>query len=382
MNLTSVSAFIKKASRYLLVFLVVYYAWILIIQPGSTGLIKAIFTKRIPPNPTYGLLGLLEFVEKPTGTTIPQYVLNTKNGKLPQDFPEKMDVYKFKPQQYSYLAGKNAISDAAVLGFTDKDLTSDLKGNVYSWRNSSTGSLLTIEIETRTLNLYTNLNGRNIDFTPGSIDKDTAATIAKSMFKAIYRFEDPLYQEGLQNVRLGSFLGNKLYETVDIREAQLALVDFYRGVDKYPIFGPDPSKGLLRAIVREASQNAYPINNPVVEAYYWELETPATSSYRIISVKEAWDAVKTGKGVVTKVVPRGSNPFDSYSPVEIEKILIDNIFLAYYETPKYQQYMQPIYVFSGTYTTRGSEGGDIAIYFPAVAGQFTKQSQPTQAPTK
>jgi hypothetical protein len=373
MNLTTVSAFIKKATKYFLIFFVFYYTLILIIIPGSSGLIKAIFTKREPAKPIYSLLDRLDFIEKPIGQIKPEYVLNTTNGKLPTDLPIKMNVYKFKPQQYSYLAGKNAIADAATLGFTEKDLISDLKGNIYRWRNSSTGSLLTIELETRKLNLDTNLNGRNIDFTPGSINQVTAPEIARDIVTSIYRFEDPLYLAGNQSVKLGSYLGNKLYETTDTRESQVALVDFYRTVDGYAIFGPDPSKGLLRTIVREKSQNAYPMNHPLIEAYYWEVVTPAEASYEIISVKEAWDAVRNGRGVITRVFQRGTNPFEDYTPVEVEKIRIDNIFLAYYETPKYQMYLQPIYVFSGTYTTTGTPGGDIAIYFPAVAGQYTKQ---------
>jgi len=376
MNLTNVSAFIRKAVKYFLIFFVFYYTLILLIIPGSSGLIKAIFTKKEPARLTYGLLDRLDFIEKPIGQIKPEYVLNTKDGKLPSNLTDKMNVYKFKPQQYSYLAGKNAISEAATLGFTEKDLISDLKGNVYRWRNSSTASLLTIEIETRKLNLDTNLNGRNIDFSPGSINQQTASTIAKDLFESIYRFEDPLYLVGTQSVRLGSYLGNKIYETTDTREAQVALVDFYRAVDNYAIFGPDPSKGLLRIIVRDRSQNAYPMNHPMIEAYYWEIITPSEALYPIISVKEAWDAVRNGRGVITRVNQRGTNPFEDYTPVEVEKILIDNIFLSYYETPKYQKYMQPIYVFSGTYSTRGTPGGDITIYFPAVAGQYTKQPTP------
>ena len=99
-----------------------------------------------------------------------------------------------------------------------------------------------------------------------------------------------------------------------LEKSQVALVDFYRTVEDYAIFGPDPSKGLLRAIVREPSQNAYPMNHPMIEAYYWELVTPAEASYPIISVKEAWDAVRNGRGVITRVSPRGSNPFEDLYP--------------------------------------------------------------------
>jgi hypothetical protein len=46
-----------------------------------------------------------------------------------------MKVYKFRPPQYSYLAGKNAAAEAAALGFTDEDLISDLSGTVTNGEN-------------------------------------------------------------------------------------------------------------------------------------------------------------------------------------------------------------------------------------------------------
>ena len=85
--------------------------------------------------------------------------------------------------------------------------------------------------------------------------------------------------------------------------------------------------------------------------------------------------VTENKAVVVNVTPRNANPFGTYAPVTVEKILIDNIYLAYYETSKFQTYLQPIYVFSGKYTTRGTEGGSITLYFPAVTGEWGKRSQ-------
>jgi len=378
MNLTRVSLLVKKVFKYIAIVVSAYYIVVLVLFPGSVKIIRSLLYRSDPPNVLFGVLDPLEFIEKPIDKTQLEYVLNTKNGKLPQNIPSKAKVYKFKPQQYSYLAGNNAIDDAKKLGFTEKDLVSDLKGNIYRWRNPSTGSTLNIDIGNRTLNLSTNLNSRSMDFTPGLINQESAIEIAKKTLSSINRFNDPLYKSGEQTVKLGYFVGNKIYETTNFKEAQIALVDFYRSVDEYNILGPDPSKGLLRIYVRNPSHDPNPMNTPIMDIYYWEIVTPTEAEYPIIPVKDAWEAVKNGRGVITKVVPRGSNPFEPYTSAVVEKILIDNIYLAYYETPKFQTYMQPIYVFSGTYTTRGTSGGDIAIYFPAVSGEYTKQIQQGQ----
>lgn len=373
MNLTKTAEFVKKFLRYFVLIAGSYYLFAYILLPGSINLIKAIFTKKTPPNPIYNQLDQLEFVKKKINNENPTYVLNTPNAKLPTNLPLTMKVYKFKPQQYSYLAGKNASAEAAVLGFTDSDLRSDLSGDVYSWRNSRTMSTLTININSRELDLDTDLNGKSSNFNKGSISKETALVSAINTMSSIYRFNDDLYPKGTQNIKLGYYIGNKVYETDDQAEAQLALVDFYRSIEEYPILGPDPSKGLMRIVVSKNSKNPNPLNNPILEANYWEIETETKSMYPIIKIGEAWDMVLNNKAVITQVTPKKSNPFDTYYPVSVEKIMIDSIYLAYYETPKYQTYLQPIYVFSGTFTTRGTEGGDIVLYFPAVTGEWTKQ---------
>jgi hypothetical protein len=382
MNLTKVSAMLKKASKWVFVVVGGYYLLLLVIIPGGTSAIKIIFTKKEPPILTYGLLDQLEFLEKRIGNASPEYVLNTKNGKLPTNLPDQLPIYKFKPIQYSYLAGKNAISDAALLGFQDKDLSSDLKGSVYVWRNSLTKSTLSVDLETRRINLTTDTTGAGNNYKPGSINSQGAPELASQIISSIYRF-DATYTKGTRGITLGAFQGNKIYETTDAnRDAQIARVDFYRTINDYPIFGPDPSEGLLRIFVGNPVVKNSPLRNPIASINYWEIVPQTNSKYPIISASEAWNAVKSGKGIISSLAQRGSNPFDSYVPIVVERILIDNVYLGYYETPKYQAYLQPIYIFSGTYTTRGNPGGDVTIYFPAVSGQYTKQNSAGETPTK
>ena len=380
MNLTEVSKNVKKGAAILLIFAIVYYVYILIIQPSAVGFIKNIFFRSVPPNPIYGQLSQLEFVVKPITGYTPTYVLNTKNGRLPGNIPETASVYLYKPKPFSYLAGKNALDDAASLGFPQSDLITDLKGKTYQWRDIRTGANLQIEIESREVVLNTNLSGKHGDYPPGTIIESSAKTAAENIFIAINRFDDGLYPNGNSTVRMGKIMGGALVETKESREMQVARVDFFRKVDSAPILGPDPRKGLLHTIVGFPQQSPT-LKNPVMEAYFWPIDPVAKATYPIITVGEAWQAVKDGKGVISNVTPKDSNPFLQYSPVRVETILIDNIYLAYYDTPTLQQYMQPIYVFDGKYTTKGTEGGAITIYFPALTKDYVKQetqSQPAQ----
>jgi hypothetical protein len=189
------------------------------------------------------------------------------------------------------------------------------------------------------------MDGKNLFFEPGSIDKEKAVKLAKEKFLAIRRFNDGLYPNGSQTVKLGRYVGNKLYETDSIAEAQVALVDFFRSIDEYPILGPNPSEGILRMIVTDRSKKPDPLNNPIVEANYWEINTDSKAVYPIIDVKEAWKMVTENKAVIVNVTPKNANPFGTYTPVTVEKVLIDNIIFGLLRTPKFQTYLQPIYVF-------------------------------------
>jgi hypothetical protein len=373
MNLTHTAQFIKKFSKYLLLIVVGYYLITLVLFPGSVSLFRAIFIKKVPPNPVYGQLDQLQFVKKRILNENPEYVLNTTNAKLPGNLPDKMNVYKFKPQQYSYLAGNNAISEAETLGFTNENLISDLKGTEYKWRNSQHNSTLKININTRAIELKTNMNGKSSYYSPRYLNTPESINIASKKLSSIYRFDDELYPSGSQVVTFGYYVNNRLVKTDNELEAQVAMVDFYRYIEKYPILGPNPYKGMLRIAIAKTATSEI-LNNPLLEANFWQIETTTQATYPIITVQEAWESIKAGKGVIVGVKPNKLNPFEAYIPTSVDKILVDNIYLAYYETPEYQTYLQPIYVFSGKYTSRESGGGDITLYFPAITGQWTKQT--------
>ena len=377
MNLTDTAVFVKKAAKILLAVVVVYYVILLIVEPGIRDFFTKMIERRIPPNPIYGQLDPLEFVVKPITEGTPKYVLNTKNARLPTNIPEKIPVFKFKGASYSYLAGKNAIEDGKKLGFAESDLTTDLKGNVYKWRSIKTAGTLEIQTETRELVSSTSLVGRGAEFASGTINENSAKKFARDLLTSINRFDDDYYPSGSSFAYLGKFTQAGPVQTIDTREAQFARVDFFRNINDYPILGTDPKKGLLHLFVRNPS-GFTSMNNPIVEAYFWEINPDSSATYPIISVKEAWGAVIEGKGVISNVTPKGANPFLPYTPTRVESILIDNIFIAYYDSPKAQKFLQPIYVFEGKYTTRGTEGGYITIYFPAITREYTKQTEVTQ----
>lgn len=383
MNLTNVASLFKKSVVYIGGIVIFYYVLILVIIPFAGTTLRAIFPEKDPPTIAYGILPPLEFIEKPISGT-QRYELNTPTGNLPNKLPTKMKVYKFKPVGFSYNAGKSAQNDAAYLGFTDADLITDLKGKTYRWRSLKTGGVLEIQIDTKKVSMNTNLLGKTYSYKAGALTDIMALTMANDMLESLTRTGES-YTNGDTTISKGKYVGNKLVQTEDRLDAQIYRIDYFRNIEDTKILGPDPKKGLLHVYLGiDASQDTrkidalQPGNFPMLDLNYAEIETDSKATYPLISVAQAWEAISTGNGIVANVTPKGANPFTDYVAVPVQDILVNDIYLAYYETPNAQKYLQPIYVFEGNYKTTGTQGGDITIYFPAVAGEYVQSVEETQ----
>ncbi|HBI35801.1 TPA: hypothetical protein DDY47_02610, partial [candidate division WWE3 bacterium] len=374
----------KRWTKIVILILGVYYGWMFFGGPGLRSLVKLFYVTKEPANPIYGNLDALEFTNKEvSGDQV--YKLNTANGRLPGKFPFKMNVYKFKPKTFSYLAGDTALKDGKYMGYADTDLITDLKGTVYRWRKADTNSFLEIDINSRRLHADSDMVRNSARMQKGRLDEKYAIESALNFFKGVER-TDTIYQTGVQKVTFGYIGGTRLFQTTAQRDILFARVDLYRKMDDYMILGPDPKVGLLNIFVAvPKNERSFIIEHPKVSAYYRELETKTQASYPIIDISTAWDAVMNGKGVITSVVPANTSIFDKQAVPVVSEILVDNIYLAYYENTKDQTYLQPIYVFGAKYKSLGSQGGDMVIYLPAVSGEYVKpipQAAPAPAVTQ
>jgi hypothetical protein len=365
----------KMFVKVLAVSAVGYYIAILLVIPTVKRISRSIVKNQDPPTASFGKLPPLKFVEKPINTTKPKYSLNTTTGKLPKGFPDRMNVYKTVAPQASFMEGSTAIENAGYLGFGNYDLSSDLKGDFYTWRKLSTASTLEIDLRTKVLRLNTDITRNTNAYPPGFIDEYSAISQAKTLFQSLGRFKDGLYPNGTSTVSYGSVKGNLITKPITNRDRQLAMVDFFRQIGDYPVLGPDPKKGLLHAIIRNPTGTPTPLNSPIVEAYFWEIELASDATYSILSIEDAWNIVKQHKGVITHVREKDYNPFEKWSPKTVDTILVDNVYLAYYDTYERQDLIQPIYVFEGKYQSRSTPGGDVTIYYPAILAEHIKGSQ-------
>lgn len=384
MNLVQTSAIFRKAV-FIVAGIFLLYISILLLTAPVRMLISKINPPKNLPTALYGKIDAPEFQYKKITNADPQYILNTTNGRLPTDFPNKMPVFRLRQPLFSYEAGKNAQRTGSILGYYDNSFKSQTTDPVYTWVDPTFNGKLDINVKTREIKLDLPLFGKSDFYVTGKLTAETAVDQARTMLIAASRFSD-MYYAGTSQVYLGKFVGGEIHSINAGSETQIARVDFFRGFNNYRILGSDPYKGLLHVWVGIPKDTNYKqLVFPKLEAYQWELvdrEKDLLATYPIIPVSLAWQEVSQNKGVISGIMAKDGNPFEPYVPIRIDKILINTIALAYYDTPKLQKYLQPIYVFEGNYTTVGGGAGKITIYYPAISGDYILPVEGTTTPSK
>lgn len=342
------------------------------------------FPPKNQPTLAFGLLDPIEFTKVSTLTVAPEYVLNTKTGKLPTDLAKQMAIYKYVQPAFSFSEGERAQQDAATLGFNDTMRISDLSSDLFKWQDVGFGGSLDIDTKTRTLSLDTPLASLGSLFPAGKLTQTTAIEMAKDLLTRLNRFSDKLYTldtRGYQEVKFGKFGTAGVVEANSIPETQIARVDFFRKLKDFPILGPDPKQGLLQVYLRapETEDENPQLNYPHVRAYHWEINTDASATYPLTPLELVWEQVKQNKGVVVNVTPQGASPFETPRTTRADRVLINDIYIAYFDNTKPQTFLEPIYVFEGNYTST-SGSGNITIYYPAVSNEHVRAPVNTQLP--
>lgn len=383
MSLTNTSKKFRSGARVGCVVIFLYYLAILLVIPKTKDFFTNLFKKEDNSNPIFGLLDPLKFYSYPTNGPAPTITLNTKDGRLPSGFPNEMPVFKFKGLPYSYLAAQGAIRNAAYLGYKETELISDLKGKIYQWRSQVSGGNLTINLDTQEMVATTDLLGAEKEYRTGNIDQGSALAEATRMLKAVGGYNGTLYDKGNHIVSLGYLSAGNIKETKVSRDAQIARVDFIGKIQEWPVVSQYPNRGIISVFLRKPIGGAStPYNFPRFNITNWDWDFQNPGSYAIITPSEAWKSVSQGKGIITQVIPKNSDAFSPYQSVMMDRILVDKIYLAYYQTLETQQYLQPIYVFEGKYQAQGTDGGSVTIYYPAIAATYTKPVENPQPETE
>ncbi|MCA9381906.1 hypothetical protein KC660_00680 [Candidatus Dojkabacteria bacterium] len=331
------------------------------------------------------------------------FELNTISGRLPVDEYPITYIYKFSEPVQSLTAKEDAGKLAKELGYFKVPQVTDARH--YKWSSLLGTRILQYDSLSKEVSIQTDLNKDPYLKQDHEVLANT--DIYKEQFKSFLsglpgtRFPAD-YAEGNSTVEYLIFKNNKFERTIDASSladffeinlfrqvpisptvadttattatktttTQIGGLDISNGLnlnskevkenlDYAPVFNDDPFKANIRAIIagdRIVVSNIVEFNMNVHEINYEEV-----GAYKIITYEEAYNKLIKGDGNLVYI-----SDFDSNKAKKATKFSINNAKLGYFEGAQFQQFIQPIYIFSGIMTFADESRADFYFYIPAI----------------
>lgn len=299
-----------------------------------------------PPTVSFGKLPKIEFPEKEKISGL-EFQLETPTGTLPE-FPDRAKVYFMPYLRPNLLALDRAKKQAALMGFRTEPKA--ISEKIYKWTKVNDG-IFSLEMDIFSgsfifsydwQNDQTILLGKNL---PG---KEEAKREGQNFLKKAQILEKDLL-EGRMGVFYFKPVGGKLVPAVSPSEASFAKVEMFRkNIDELPVLTPDPGKGIVSILI--SGSREYEKKVVRVESNYFPVKYDSWGTYPIKTSAAAWQELKAGKGFIARWDGSGN------------KVIIRRVYLAYFDSPKPQEFLQPIIVFEGD--------NNFFAYVPAVTPEW------------
>ncbi len=186
------------------------------------------------------------------------------------------------------------------------------------------------------------------------------------------------HKEGAEETRdsLERRIGDGIYslstdttETADGREVETYTFDI--GVTT-----KDPYKSNISIYIGAANEN-WDIDEGenIYRAVYrnWIIEENHCGTYELISPGLAIDNITQGEGSLVYLRDRDADRIVDHREKDVENFEIRNITLRYYDAPKEQRFMKPVYEISGNADLSGGQRGEFLFYYPAIDYQAIQE---------
>lgn len=352
--------------------------------------IKNAYLRIFPPAPEtpeskFGKLPVLKFTSLELKGN-PTYTLSTNNARFP-NFKDRIKVYPITEPKASLLSESNIKNLAKDLGFTSE--YTKLNDAEFEWVDGNNKRSFRANVVTGNYTVASDFEKLEsaMSNVPAITQKDASTKVLNFIRSKGLFTTDELNALNLQytpvNIKFGKIQDltefpnlAKIFKVDIIRS--VAILDKTENPNKpkilasYRIYGPS---------AKDSSMTIYVTNHqtvfkyPIMDVTKWQIDYSRGSEYFLSNISAVWDAVKHNKGVVAKLKLNSSDNFEVKDIGDVASVDIRNVTLSYYEPKEYIKYLQPIYVFEGTFTTKGDannlgETGDIVIYYPAVRGDW------------
>lgn len=341
MNLTSIAYYARGTIKYTIAFVIFLIVAKFLWNIGS-GLYLQVFPPApAPPEIKWGTLPLLQFPDK-SGLPKFNFTLQTATGELPKLSPT-LPVYFVPKQQISFLKLEEAQNLSRSLGFEGEG--EPLSETIY--RFSKKDSSLTLDINTvnKTLSVNYRLSDSPELLTLKPRSQEEAANYVRSFLSSGQLYADDL-REGSTVFEYLKVEGDTLVGASSLSEANFIRVSLTRApINDIPLVTPYKNHSNVWFLVTGDTSSSKKII--AGEYHYFPISLEQSSTYPIKNAKQAWDELVSG------------NSYIANYPANSTNITIRKIYLAYFDSPNPQGFLQPIIVFEGD--------ENFSAYVPAVA---------------
>lgn len=321
MTLTETAKFTKR----FLIFTALFSAALLVVWLGSVYYKNYLYSK-VPqiedkPDLKFALLPKLKFSSNSISSSNYSYSLDTPTGALPEKLPTSFKIYAVPQLGNTFLASDKARGIANSFNFNNGPEI--LSPTVHKFSDDK-GGKFTIDI-----------NSGNFDF------QKSAATPSAQSPGALN--DQPQLVQQIKSFLLGKNLlpdqiakGRATVNYLDNTqpgESRAALLSLWQeDIGGYKIVTDKFYTGLINATVTSSADQLE--NYLSLDYTYWPIDLEVFATYPIKSAEEAFTQLKSGNGIIIK---------EPKSP----QASIGSVYLAYFLSKEYPEYLQPVYVFEG-----------------------------------
>ncbi len=298
---------------------------------GMTAAIRAYLAANpveLPATRRYGLLPKIIFPEK-------KFEKKEFRAELADDtfpaFDDQVKIYVIYRPDRDFLALEYDKNVAKNLGFGGEG--KELKYGVYEFKENNLNQTLTMDVLEGSFVLkYPYLEDQTLLVLGRVPDEAEAISIASAYLETAGKFGSDL-ENGEQRVGYWKIEYDGLKSEPTRTDANVARVDFFRSqIDEIKVVGVQPGRAPVTVLVSGAEM----ASKKVIEMNYksMEIDNESYSTYPIKTVEEAWSDLTRG------------NYWPAYD-TDNEAVVINEVYLAYFEPVVLTHFLQPVFVFEG-----------------------------------
>lgn len=343
-TLTYASITARKSIRY-----TIYFIIFLIIGRMLLNVGVSIYKKIFPPAPepatvAFGKLPQLTFPEQEHQDI--NFILETANNELPT-LPDKANVY-FMPKVSANLLSLDVAKDTAKkLGYNSDP--QQLSDSVYRFSHKTSNATLEMNIISKAFSISFDLNADPSVISKHPSQPETALSQVKSFLESANLLTGDLsskYKYKYLKTQGGNFI-----PVSSLSDASIIRIDLFRDdYNQTPVVNKIYNEANIWFIVSGIKEKGRDII--AGEYHYFPVDATKFATYPVKSSQVLWQELNN------KNYYLASNSNNN----EDQNLKIRKIYLAYYDSGDYSQFLQPVVVFEGD--------NNFVAYIPAITNNY------------